>query len=34
MFNVGSNGGKENNTVYPRDKIVLGSKKEEEEREI
>lgn len=28
MFDVGSNGGDENNTVYPQDKIVVGAKKE------
>ena len=28
MFDVGSNGGDENNTVYPQDKIVAGAKKE------
>lgn len=28
MFDVGSNGGDENNTVYPQDKIVMGAKKE------
>ena len=27
MFYVGSNGGDENNTVYPQDKIVAGAKK-------